>query len=351
MGRKTNKKDLGLKTLLDPKIDGDMRDDFDREALEGYSMLKNQQEAFDLKAELDDRMESELSGASKKRPAALYLLAAASLFLVIGLSVYMLFLRDQTRPSELKQLAVSSSTDAIPAPPVLSEHLLEPPVSEVPEPKRGETILDREKKKSYEQTSVTSAKPAAGRAEFNLAPGQTMPPAPEEKHKANSEMEYAAKADAERERDKQINATALESEDEAAHQAPAAKKNEKELSRKRVAPQGREQNKMTDSYAMATSTGIAPLELNTGNCYYDGGEARLQKELSQKLEVKKLDKHFEAILFINSKGKVAKVEFIKNESFSQDEVKQATAILQTLTKFSFVREPGTGYLCEYKLVR
>lgn len=74
------------------KADKQGLDDFEKDAIEGFDMLESEQEATDLKAALDTRIQKELFDKEEERNPKVYWFAAAGLILVIGLTV--LFIRN-----------------------------------------------------------------------------------------------------------------------------------------------------------------------------------------------------------------------------------------------------------------
>ncbi|MEO6302555.1 MAG: hypothetical protein ABIP51_05240, partial [Bacteroidia bacterium] len=89
------------------KADQQDLDDFEKEALAGFEMLGSEKEAKDLKASLDTRIQKELFEKEEKRNPKVYWLAAAGLFLVIGLST--LFITNNTDSvSKQSNLAISN---------------------------------------------------------------------------------------------------------------------------------------------------------------------------------------------------------------------------------------------------
>lgn len=74
------------------KADKQGLDDFEKDAIEGFDMLESEQEALELKASLDTRIQKELFAKEEERNPKVYWFAAAGLILVIGLTV--LFIRN-----------------------------------------------------------------------------------------------------------------------------------------------------------------------------------------------------------------------------------------------------------------
>lgn len=69
------------------KADKQGLDDFEKDAFAGFEMLESEQEAKDLKAALDARINKELFNKEEERNPKIYWFAAAGLALVIGLTV------------------------------------------------------------------------------------------------------------------------------------------------------------------------------------------------------------------------------------------------------------------------
>lgn len=159
-------KDRRLQDLLRRMEAGDLPDDFEREAADGFRAL-NEDEIYAAKESLDARAETLFSGAKKHRPA--YWPLAAGVAFIIGLTVY--FLKDDVLSE--KQVAESkANTDAIissplsrpappadaepkqdPSPPAATSARTEPQV----QPKRKGTA---QKTKKADPTVVQSADPA-----------------------------------------------------------------------------------------------------------------------------------------------------------------------------------------------
>jgi hypothetical protein len=68
----------------------DSLDDFDREALEGFSLLENTEEALAAKSELDAKIYPALFSTKETKPKAFIWYAAAGLILLVGFSIYYL---------------------------------------------------------------------------------------------------------------------------------------------------------------------------------------------------------------------------------------------------------------------
>ncbi len=88
------------------KADKQSLDDFEKDAFAGFEMLESEQEAKDLKAALDTRINKELFKKEEERNPKIYWFAAAGLALVIGLTV--LFISNNNTLSSESDLAISN---------------------------------------------------------------------------------------------------------------------------------------------------------------------------------------------------------------------------------------------------
>src|SRR5436190_17371454 len=98
--RTNNRENDPLKDLFGRKNDAG-RDDFEREALEGFYMLNNEDEAFEAKKKLDERIDKEVFGKKEKNRKPVYWLAAAALLLIVGFSVFVLNENDRREEAKL----------------------------------------------------------------------------------------------------------------------------------------------------------------------------------------------------------------------------------------------------------
>jgi hypothetical protein len=104
MGKPINKHTKDLNELLDHiKNPADDLDAFEQDALEGFASLENEQEALNMKARLDKRINEELF-EKKKQPLFIYWSAAAGVALLIGL----IFLFKSTNTLEKQDMAMNT---------------------------------------------------------------------------------------------------------------------------------------------------------------------------------------------------------------------------------------------------
>jgi hypothetical protein len=88
---------------------------------------------------------------------------------------------------------------------------------------------------------------------------------------------------------------------------------------------------------------------DANQCYYIGGETTLKKDISEKLNAKNLNKKFDAVLFVNEKKQVEKVNFTNLFDLNNNDKKTIESELKTLNKFNFYINPTTKMLFEFKL--
>ena len=104
MGKPINKHTKDLNELLDHiKNPADDLDAFEQDALEGFASLENEQEALNMKARIDKRINEELF-EKKKQPLFIYWSAAAGVALLIGL----IFLFKTTNTLEKQDMAMNT---------------------------------------------------------------------------------------------------------------------------------------------------------------------------------------------------------------------------------------------------
>lgn len=349
-----------LKALLDKANTADNLplDDFEKDAMEGFALISDKEDVFELKHSLDKRMYEEVLKKTEKRETKVYWYAAAGLFLIIGFSIY--FLRNNLFGPTDKNLAVHVAKTEPPKEvnaPISEEEKesLKPnntaygskgnvvtrikndlnkekkaqedvktpqmPQADALAQKAGVSNLDNEAPSASSQKAISAAPVmASNRSEPKFSKVETVllgEQAPEQQHSD----ELAAIAMSEKE-----------------------EKHEKNKSLTKKAEAFTEQKSVMASKASAS-------EFNTvSNCYYTGGDAALNEELKQKLILKELNFSFEAILFINEKKKVENVKFTNAFSLTSEQQKQIIELLKTLDKFNFKLKLKETELFEYRIV-
>jgi hypothetical protein len=151
------------------KADDHNLDDFEREAMAGFDMLSSKDEANELKAALDKRINEEVFIKKESHNPKIYWFAAAGLALLIGLSV-LFILNDSNSISKSSDLAISETQQtalpdsknelkeeaAAPLEDVVSEKA---PAKEISESQKAEHkgISDEEKTKGPNSRMATTA--------------------------------------------------------------------------------------------------------------------------------------------------------------------------------------------------
>ncbi len=360
MSRQEHNKDTRLKELLD-KAKQQPEDDFEKEALEGFAMLGHEQEAFDLKAALDQRMQEEVL-AGKKSTSPGYWFAAAGMLLAVGLSAYFLLMNDPAKKERNNELVI---TEFKAAPPELpqAEKSAEPALS-VP-PARPLALAQQKVNRSIQPAGPGAAQNAGASARISqsqqmadsiafdaLASNQeiTLPVTVSDE---NADVDKGRKDDNAAAKTETYNWAATDKKE----QAESEEKNEPAKTKSRAK---KEKDRKTVAATPAYAYNSAPKEAaaaeeneksSMGNCYYEGGDAVLYKELSQRLVEKKLDLHFKAKVFVNALGRISKVEFTEKNKLSPEEQNEITYVIQSLDKFRFRQRPSKEELCEYPLAR
>lgn len=150
------------------KADDQNLDDFEKEAMAGFDMLASKEEANELKAALDKRINQEVFIKKESHNPKIYWFAAAGLALVIGLSV-LFILNDSNSISKSSDLAVTETQQttlpdtknelkeeaAAPLEDVVSEKAPAKEISESPKTDQ-KGLLDEEKTKGPSSRMVTT---------------------------------------------------------------------------------------------------------------------------------------------------------------------------------------------------
>lgn len=325
--------------------------DFEKEALEGFAMLENEQEAIDLKKSLDNKISEKLFDTEKKSTARTYWLAAAAgLILIIGFTVY--FISGNTSVAKNEDLAISmpESPDEFRAAP-------KEPEAEVQQAPLKEEKADLPAAKTIVQQA--EEKPVK-----HIAPPPVMPAEKAASKKRNSSLTQsddlananAGLATSEAETNSQESAVVNKNKenvpDKSVEMAPAI-----------VSSNGAMMDNIPDNAAYRSNAPSAaspaykfnaPAAVKIFNsdsiytCTYTGGETALHKDLSVKLGAKNIAQKFEAVLSVNEKWVVTKVKITKPYTLNSAQQLQLIELLKSLDKFTC-----TGIfkgLMEYKVV-
>jgi hypothetical protein len=399
----SNKKNNNLKDFLQ-KSDSEPLDDFEKDALQGFYSLGSEQEALDAKEQLDKRIYAEVF-IEKKSNQKIYWLAAAGLFLVIGLSVFFvlnnnnfsdkknmaLVSKDETKKTEQKleeepaaeKIADKQNIVSKEEPLKNSESIVtyggkssRPNKSARPETASGQgiTVSDKEEefatsdKKAADISSPTEA--SKDRSEVDLddikttaaekkSPGVGLNEQNEnsiQKLAANApsfsdELKKEAKAESKGKRKKESQKSAEVTKSQNLSTPENDEKGNLANNRSNIA---REDNSYkTKQNGAPAAPSVEPsgkADKTTFLCYYKGGENNLLNDVREKLIAKKLNMPFEVSLFISDKKIVEKVSFTKLYKLNKDDEIHIAEILKSLTLFDFSTNPSNNGLYEYKFL-
>jgi hypothetical protein len=393
-----------FKSRLD-KNSGEL-DDFEHEALEGFESLGTEEKARELKNELDRDIHSKLFLNENKGPK-IYWFAAAGLFLVIGLTVFFIL---NNRPLEdknvaaIKQDEIKPSTEEIISPPPTEEKDLEikessPAKSVAGTPKEqsdnernnnissravlkpsqksekensDDIIIDENKKGDYDSKDIIALE-----AEQKPLVDKVI----EDESKKLEEQSKIATSSKTKSADKFAVAESGEREElKKEYKEKDKETGKKKSSKADNAPKGKlsteksaeepntsvaQNTSNTDLKNNGTANGVivtAPSSANspgsyradeynspTNQVYYTGGEDALVKDVREKLSAVQINKKFNALLIVNEKKQVEKVNYLNVYDLTTAERDKVTEILKALTKFNFYIQPNKKGLFEFKL--
>lgn len=372
-------------------------DDFEKEALEGFDLL-SEEEAFQLKNELDAEIGEKLF-KPKKQTTRIYFLAAASFVLIVGLSV--LFMINTNVLEEKAGIALNQDINEIAKPEgIISKDELgstKEKMDAAPDSKSDKSIVEEEKVRRI-QNKVSEQDPQKrsinAKETQNVQQGDGLAESPKEqivgevaassevddlrldksKGKAN-DREQLPVEDKKSEEEKILEIPATKSSVTSAGKAESVNALYKEKARKKSRSssnepkpaqqnnadqdfnlaESRNEGKLKDEVATspsapsneAVTTGKNAGPGNSTSYSYKSGEAELEKDLRAKLTKEEVNERFDAILFINKKGKVEKVNVFNTFSLSNKKINAIEKILKDLDHFN-VPAKASG-LYEYKL--
>ncbi|MBA3681553.1 MAG: hypothetical protein H0W73_10375 [Bacteroidetes bacterium] len=452
------------------KADKQGLDDFEEDAFAGFESLGSEQEAKDLKAALDTRINKELFNKEEKNNSKIYWLAAAGLALVIGLTT--LFVSNNTNTfsyssdlaisnpeqkaeekisteskTELKEQALApietetNALDEAPAKEIILNNVAKENLKNE-EPLKITKNLEEEEKKGVKSRMIVPAVKSEvakdgyffkddekdkkesdqlERRKENFATGtgnnnnydntlgglDELSKTDKSKEKINTDYKYAAtttttkadqnkkaetedaevnikdavaanegkkgKAD-EKTKDTDLeqsskqplvlaNTTTNNNTNSAGRESGKTKSRAKKSAQKQSAMAGPDDIAYSNTpkstvtqQEMATEVNATPAEAEnkpgnaTLNCYYAGGETAITKDIKEKLKAENSDQKFDAILYIDEKKTVEKVEFTNTYDLTAKQKEDVIKILKSLNKFNVPASSGKKESFTYKLL-
>lgn len=318
-------------------------DAFEKDAREGFSTFQNEQEIFELKKSVDERINNLLNQQpEKEKSTKSNWIAAAVLIGIIGFSVYLVNNFFNTK----EETIALNPTEGVQRPntsPLATQPTIEEDRTNT---KPGSNLASNES----ETNSVSTKKTI-------LAESKKLKP--EENLKSLKEIESLDKQD--KLDEKKLAVT--ETEDLNSQAAPvsfnesnagktAAVTNEKNRnSFEGEAPSVAQKETIdqplddTEIQAVAAKSASRKVTGEAAKCRYEGGNKQLKKDLKRLLEEEKIMKPFDALLSINTSAQVIKVTFTNASELNESEKKRVISVLKSLTKFTI-----SGSLAEKQTV-
>lgn len=314
-----------LKELLNKKNSGDT-DDFEKEALEGFALLDSDEEAMNLKANLDKKMAPLLKKRNSSQPVVYWM--AAAMLLMMGLSVYFMLNNgperdgqkdlaivtppEKTTPGteqsfEAKAAELNSATTEKSS---LDEKNLIPPAAS-PQPAAEKKSVVREQEAEQEDLHVfrmeeqafgatSPAAPVVVASESGTADREASPSEPSEIARNKADHKKADQNDAEPGRQQVNNAETTEKEIKTLAVKERKEKKQKELDNKDEAAKSALQDG-----AIAGMSGPS-------DCLPADKNRELQKDIAEKLTAKKVNFGFVASVTVAA-GEVSNVTLIQKD--------------------------------------
>lgn len=314
-----NQNERKLKDFLDRKTDGEP-DAFDKEALEGFSML-DRDESLRLKQSLDKKMADVLNASGDNKTRPMYWIAVAAMLIIVGFSTYLILENDSVVPK--KDIVVH--TPGIPS----FEQRGAPAMDKQPAEKEIPVISLKEKE---EKRLALKDQKVAPDQEAVRASGEDNPVS--ETAAPENDMAYAEKKEEVSvnafDQTESAGATAIQPATSPA--APAQKqmagKNQKQVTDERT-----QKSKRSDPPASAAfESASSPSLVN-----YRGGTQELNADLHKLLD-KNSDLRFDAIIFLNADLAVQEVKFVETFGMRSKQENEIKSALKKLDKFEI--EPG-----------
>ena len=326
-------------------------DDFDKDALEGFAMLKDEKEALELKTGLDRKMHSGIL-ASKEKQLKKYWYAAAGIFVILSFGAYF-YLKNNLNP-EQKNLAISNTTKKETLPesattPATQPETIAKTILPATPPTEASGNTKKKYKVIYQNTEdlITqsgskedSKSTKSEEADIDIKPvlAAAEQKAEEAENNTLEEPKQNNGLTAKEPESKKRAETNIRQQDKA--DAFAINKAKKARERKNA-------DDMDVNFTMPAAPQTVTPDDDLGVSTYRGGQEAFQKDLRKLMEDASISKGFDAVLLINREKKIDSVVFISGNLKTKDQ-KQITDILKTLTNFELSQEQASVKLYEYR---
>jgi hypothetical protein len=299
-------------------------DDFDKDAIAGFKKLNSNQEAIDLKNNLDkeiiERGLFETSNNTKKTGWV----AAAALFLVIGFSAFFI-INSSTKIDNAVAVNDIVKEESTPQGAITQ---ITPPQAITISPTELKTITKNTEEKKI---TITANKPDDITINNTPTRGTSATTVLEKSKETNIVDGIASNQQSvNKDQDESINS-----------EITLAKADGKVLESE---PQ------MPSAAPKSENSPVISNKFENNSCYYTGGSSALNTELQKKLGLKNALKPFTANLTINEKRQVTNVLFIKPNNLSRIEIETVKTQLKTLTEFNFNTQPTKKTSYTYTII-
>jgi hypothetical protein len=309
-------------------------DDFDKDALEGYSQLSIQ-EITELKQKTDNKAEKLFE---KKNKRAAYWIAAAVIIVCMGLLVKLFIPTNEF--INTKNVAINNNT----------ENNIEKPkdvsaskVSELsPDLKENDLVQNEESSSTKNQVSRNNLSPEKSKTDnYQTATGAL-----------NEPVTSLAKSLEEKPNLSPIEKESKESFADANDDVAKAETKSEML----IDGEKKESVKKKTS-ALDKNTPSAPAQAAIGdelitenNLYYEGGDKKLTSDLRDLLKTINLNTAFDILISVNDKLEITTVEFIDERELSKDEKNLIKKEIKKLSKFKYKTQPTKNTKSQYKII-
>lgn len=352
MGKPINKHTKDLNELLDHiKNPADDLDAFEQEALEGFAMLENEQEAIEMKKRLDKKLNGELF-TKKKQPVYIYWSAAAGVALLIGLILLFKTTNtiekqdlalNETKPQEQNELEFKPAPGSVDA---LEEETKKEVVSE------GKKLEDARKGTSRNDQAPATTKGQEDEAITSVADSESkdLPNSPEEAM-GGAAPKKAAEKDADDKNSKPTDnslANNYKQESGAASNVKSVpvvttknddSRDEKSSSSKeRLVEKSKKKSADGEAAPMSNAPGraedmMAPMQNNIKPAVLNITVNELNEKIAKFMSDKNYNRSFVCTLTINNANEIEAVVFENTSLFKRSQEKEIIAFFKKLKCF------------------
>jgi hypothetical protein len=323
-GRDDKEKNDRMKEFL--RSQPDEGDDFEKEAREGYQLLSGEEEALELKARVDARINREI-GTQHNR-STFYWMAAAALLIFIGFSVY--FVTDNPpQPAELSLSVEDRKEELRPAETSTYQPHTERATAQHATAKQEQAEAPLIRKRSPEKKTAEAE--TEGERLSNESAAAAMKKSDELAAVAEGAGVVTA---AEVEMPKAVD---LDASAPPPQPMKAAEKRGGQNARS-AAPVRESANAAFESQAV-TATPVITVAYPKGK---DSLCALLKRDLPAEIG------RFDVILFVNTSGAVEKTRLLNTYSLTRDQKRTLEKVLLSVKGFTLSADPGPGGLAEYR---